>query len=422
MKKYDTVIIGAGLAGMSLACQLARANQKVLVVAKGLGALLLSSGAIDVLGFDPPDSLEPVKNPLGQLDAFLAHRPDHPYRFVGRATLEAGLKTFLQLVNNGAAEYQGSPGKNWLLPSAAGAVHPTCLAPTSLVNGDLSQGGRMFIVGFKELRDFYPNLISQNLNAQNLGVESAALIIDAPAPVTGKVNITPIEMARAFEDGNFRHRLVNTLKGKIEKYDRVGFPAVLGLARHTEVLDDLERLLGKRVFEISTLPPSVPGRRLFDALKQTYLQANGTLIVGPEVTDGTIENGRVTQIRFESVNSYKAVRADNFVLATGGTFGGGIETGLGGKVWEPIFGLPVVAETDRHKWYAPEFITPAGQPITYAGVKVNQNLTPADSPAENLYIAGATIVGSNWISGRTGNGVAIATAAMIAKQIGQQAN
>lgn len=421
MSNYDTVVIGAGLAGLTAACRLARAGQRVLLVAQGIGALLLSSGAIDVLGFHPPDSMEPVEDPLAKLDEFLADRPDHPYRSVGKENIETGLEAFLGLVNEAGLDYQGTAGRNWLLPSTAGAVHPTCLAPASLAKGELSQGGRMLIVGFRELRDFYPNLISQNLNAQDLGVESTALAIDLPAPATSKVNITPIELARAFERADFRRRLAKAVKKESKGYDRIGFPAVLGLDHHGEVAADLEKLLGKPVFEISILPPSVPGRRLFESLKGVFLDARGRLIVGSKVIDGAIQDGRVTRIRFETVNRPKPIVAQNYVLATGGIYGGGIKTNADGKVWEPIFGLPVAADADRHKWFVPRFIAPTGQPIACAGVQVNQRLNPVDGDgtplAENLYVAGATVAGSNWISGRTGNGVAVTTAMKIVKEI-----
>jgi glycerol-3-phosphate dehydrogenase subunit B len=99
MTRYDVVVIGAGIAGLTTACQLAQANQKVLLVANGIGALLLASGCVDVLGFQPADSLEPVKNPAGQLAGFMAERPDHPYAVVGQENIEAGLKAFLKVVN-----------------------------------------------------------------------------------------------------------------------------------------------------------------------------------------------------------------------------------------------------------------------------------------------------------------------------------
>lgn len=421
MSKYNTVVIGAGLAGMAAACLLAQAGQKVLVIAKGVGALLLSSAAIDLLGFHPPESLEPVKNPLAELDNFMSQRPEHPYSLIGKKNVEAGLAAFLKLARDSGLDYRGTAGRNLLLPSPIGAVHPTCLAPASLAEGDLSQGGRVLIVGLKELRDFYPTLIAQNLNEQKLGVQATPLALEAPAPAAGKMNITPLELARVFEKDDFRQRLIQRIKRESRGYSRIGFPAVLGLSQHAEVVADLQKQLASPVFEISTLPPSVPGRRLFEALKHIFIKAGGRLIIGSEVIDSAIKDGRVTQIRFETVNRPEVVSADNYVLATGGIFGGGIQTDAAGQVWEPIFGLPVVAETDRHKWFAPKFITPAGQPVGCAGVRINRQLNPvndSDVPlAENLYIAGATIAGSNWISGRTGNGVAVATATTIVKRI-----
>ena len=420
MTRYDTVVIGAGLAGLTTACQLAQRNQRVLVVATGIGALLLASGCIDVLGFQPADSLEPVKNPAGKLNDFLSERPDHPYGIVGQTNLEAGVQAFLSLVNQNGLDYQGDLTRNWLLPSAAGAVHPTCLAPTSLTGGDLGRNESMLIAGFSELRDFYPNLISQNLNEQDLA-KTEACMIDVPIPAAAKMNATPIELALAFEQADFRRQVVNAVKSQSKNYKRLGFPAILGLRQHREVIADLGKQLGKPVFEISALPPSVPGRRLYEALKQAFLQAGGRLIIGSKVVDGTIESGRVTRIRIETVSRLKPIQAQNYVLATGGLFGGGLEAHQDGRVTEQVFGLPIPAETNRHKWFNRQFISPQGQPIFNYGVKVNPQLNPLngdDTPlAENLYAVGAILAESEWAHGRTGEGVALATAAAVVRQI-----
>jgi len=192
----------------------------------------------------------------------------------------------------------------------------------------------MLIVGFNELRDFYPALISQNLNAQNLGVQATPFTIEAPAPISGRTNITPIELAHAFEQDNFRQEVVNRIKRRSKKYSRVGFPAVLGLAHHAEVLADLEARLGLTVFEISTLPPSVPGRRLFEALRSAFVRTRGQLIIGSKVVDGNIAGSRVTHVRFETSNRLQPVQADNFVLATGGLL---ISMGLVGLLSKGLF-------------------------------------------------------------------------------------
>ena len=420
MTHYDVVVIGAGLAGLTTACQLAQSNQRVLLVATGIGALVLASGCVDVLGFQPADSTEPVKNPAGKLNDFLVEQPDHPYQVVGQANLEAGVQAFLKLVNQNGLEYQGDLTRNWLLPSAAGAIHPTCLAPASLAKGELSTGESMLIVGFSQMRDFYPALISQNLNEQDL-VKAEPCLIDVTIPKAGKVDVVPLEVAGAFEMADFRRQVVSAVKSKSKGYSRVGFPAMLGLYHHREVVADLEKQLDKPVFEISALPPSVPGRRLYEGLKQAFLQAGGRLIIGGKVADGTIEAGRVSQIRLETVNRLKPIQANNYVLATGGIFGGGLEAHQDGTITEQIFGLPITEETNRHKWFNKNFLSPYGQPIFNYGVKVNQQLNPlngSDAPlAENLYAVGAILAGSEWTRGRTGEGVALATAAAVVKQI-----
>jgi glycerol-3-phosphate dehydrogenase subunit B len=406
-------------------CQLARANQKVLVVAAGMGALLLASGCIDVLGFQPTASTKPLKNPLDKLGEFLAERPNHPYHLIGRANLETGLNDFLQLVNNDSLNYHGSPHRNWLLPSAAGAARPTCLAPASLAKGELSQGGRMLIVGFKQLRDFYPSLVSQNLNEQNLGVQAGSLVINLPPTlIADDMNITPIELAHAMERSDFRGQVVRSIKARSQGYDRIGFPAVLGLKQHAKVTADLEQQLGKTVFEISTLPPSVPGRRLFERLRHIFVEADGRLIIGSRVVAGAIEAGRVSQIQLETANRLRAIKAQNYILATGGIYGGGIQTdsdGAAGKVWEPIFGLPVEADPNRHRWFTKGFLEPNGQPFASYGLKVNKNLNPVDGSgnvsAENLYVVGASLAGADWTPGRTGDGLALGSAAAVVKQL-----
>lgn len=421
MSRYDVVVIGAGLAGLTTACQLAQNNKKVLVTATGIGALLLASGCIDVLGFQPAGSLEPVKNPAGKLDDFLAERPNHPYGIIGRANLETGITNFLKLVNQQGLDYQGDFSRNWLLPSAAGAVHPTCLAPASLAKGDLSSRDSILIVGFSQMRDFYPTLISQNLNEQDL-VKAEPCMIDVTIPRAGKVDVVPTEVAHAFERAEFRREVIKAVKSQSKGFKRIGFPAMLGVRQHREVVADLEKGLDKPVFEISALPPSIPGRRLYDALKEAFLQAGGKLIINGKIVAGTIEGGRVTQVQLETISRIKPIQAQHYVLATGGLFGGGLEAHQDGSVTEQVFGLPIAAETNRHKWFNQHFVSPEGQPIFNYGVKVNERLNPVNGSAvplaENLYAVGAILAESEWAHGRTGDGLSVATAAAVVKQIG----
>src|SRR6266536_2408646 len=83
----------------------------------------------------------------------------------------------------------------------------------------------------------------------------------------------------------------------------VGFPAVLGLEHPREVWHELETNLGRPVFEVPTLPPSVQGLRLFDTMTTALRREGGRLVVGSAVA-GAESGGN----RLESVVAQTACR------------------------------------------------------------------------------------------------------------------
>ncbi len=81
--KFDTIVIGGGMAGLSAALRLAEASQKTRLMASGQSALHVSSGSVDLL--------ESEGDPRAALPAFMATHPDHPYSKVGLTNIEASL-------------------------------------------------------------------------------------------------------------------------------------------------------------------------------------------------------------------------------------------------------------------------------------------------------------------------------------------
>ena len=73
---------------------------------------------------------------------------------------------------------------------------------------------------------------------------------------------------RLFEDPVWRGRALAAIVAAVPSGRwRVALPAVLGVASHAEVHAAAEEAIGARAFEVASLPPSVPGMRLFDALR-----------------------------------------------------------------------------------------------------------------------------------------------------------
>ena len=120
---HDTVVIGAGLAGLAAALRLAEEGRRVLVVAKGVGSTHLAPATIDVLGFDG----EAVESPAQALPKFAAAHPGHPYERLSVELIAASiewLKSRLPL-----SGYRGGLEENVVLPTAVGAAKPSALVP-----------------------------------------------------------------------------------------------------------------------------------------------------------------------------------------------------------------------------------------------------------------------------------------------------
>lgn len=418
MMIYDAVVIGAGTAGLVAAARLTEEGATVAVVAKGAGCTHLAGGTVDVLGYAPAR----VEQPGNELQGFVQSNPAHPYARLGRAHIEAALSWFKHRVR--IYEYVGSLEDNFVLPTAAGAPKPAALAPETMSAGDLRRGGRFTIVGFTQLKDFYPAYLADNLARSRLASENGvtARAVSHTAPVA-QADVTPVAFARRFEDAEFRKRVVAGIERDVDGSDVVGFPAVLGLGQARTVWQEFQDGLGAPVFEIPTLPPSVPGMRLFAALKKSIVVAGGRIVMGGAVVGGETDDGSIVSVAASAAARPVVYRARNFVLATGGFASGGITMDSKGAVTEAIFDLPVagVPSTEKRR-FSPDYW--GSHPIARAGLSVDDDLRPlgGDGGAaySNLRAAGAALAGAEPWREKSGEGISIATGHRAATSILEQ--
>ncbi|MBL1127118.1 MAG: glycerol-3-phosphate dehydrogenase subunit GlpB [Chloroflexi bacterium] len=404
----DVLVIGAGLAGLTTAWQASRHGKGVRVIAKGWGATHWHAGCVDVLGYWPVDSETPATNPAATLPDLLAANPQHPYALVGLARLAAALGGLQHLCSDAGYPLVGSLDKNWRLPTAVGAARPTCLAPATMIAGDLDDDTPMLLVGFKQLPDFYAHLAADNLVQQ--GIPARHVVLDLPA-LAGRNFTTAVNLARFMQQSDFRAAVAQAVKPHLGKAARVGFPAVLGLEEATAVHQDLQVQLGRPVFEIPGLPPSVAGMRLHRILKAAIEKNGGQVHEGMEAIGFAADGGRVTAVHTETSGRPRQHRYEQIVLATGGILGGGIVTNHAGEVCEVVFNLPLRHPENRLEWFRRDFLDKQGHPIYRSGVSVNENFQPMDGRVlyQNLYAAGSTLAGFEAIRERSFDGVALAT-------------
>jgi glycerol-3-phosphate dehydrogenase subunit B len=413
---YDTVVIGAGLAGLTAALRLAEAGQRVAVLAKGVGATHLSPATIDVLGYDGGA----VASPAQALPGFAAAHREHPYGRLPVEVVRAALDWFrVRLVGHG---YRGGLDENLLVPTAVGAAKPTALVPETMAAGDLRRGGRFVFVGLRGLKDFYPAYLAGNVTQAPLpgGGSVAARGLELAPALGVQRDLGSLGFARRFEDAGFRASIVDDLKPRLVTGEVIGFPAVLGVGRAREVWQELEERLEHPVFEVPTLPPSVQGLRVFETMTGALRRAGGRLVVGSAVGEVRASNGRVDAVLTETAARPIAYRAGSFVLATGGFASGGLELGASGRIRETVFDLPLSGVPGpRERRLAAEYFD--DHPISRAGVAVDEKMRAVNGGGEpvyeNLHVVGATLGGAVPWREASGNGISLASGFAAAEAI-----
>lgn len=413
----DLLVIGAGLSGLMAAYHAAKSGLRVRVVAKGLGALHWDAGTIDVLGYLPGRE-GTVTRPIEQLARL---DPSHPYSLVDQADIRTALERFTALTAELHLPYHSAAvvGENILLPSPLGAARPVFLAPAAQHTGALSRLEPMLIVGFGGLRDFYPALIAENLGKLGYAARAAFLPF---ALLSNRSDANTVHLARELDDPARRRNLALALKQLVKPEERVGLPAIIGLEDHPATLADLQQQVGAPIFEIPTLPPSVPGIRLYQALRKRLLQLGVRVEAGMEAIGFSSDGGENIQW-VETATSARPLkhRAKAYLLATGGILGGGFDSDHTGRVWETVFDLPLTIPQQRSQWFRPLFLHSAGQPVNRGGVRVSRGFQPIYPSGEpvyaNLWAAGGILAGADPIRERSLTGIGVVTGMATANQI-----
>jgi glycerol-3-phosphate dehydrogenase subunit B len=402
---FDAVVIGAGSAGLTAAARLAQGGARVCVLAKGVGSTHLAPATIDVLGYAP----ELVRQPLRAIKKLA---PDHPYTLLGADAVVEALQWFEQCVATGPLPgyaYTGGLERNVLLPTAVGALRPSALVPETAAGGDSERLERVCIVGTHALRDMHPSLCAANL--RHAAIDARPVLLDLKLE---RADMSALGIARKFDDPAWRAQFCAELALALRAEEHVGLPAMLGLRDPHGVWSDVEHRLGRRVFEIPTLPPSVPGMRLFEILRSALRTAGGRLILGSEVVGADRDGGQITGVYARAAGRDVRYSADWIVLAAGGFTSGGIELDSHWVTHERVLGLELdgVPAAGEPRFVASYFDE---QPIARVGVAVGPDLVA--SGTDNVLVAGAALPGAvPWREG-SGEGIALASGSRAAQHV-----
>lgn len=414
--KFDNIIIGGGLSGLICGIRLQKQGQRCVIVSAGQSALHFSSGSLDLLN-TLPDGTE-VKKPLEAFDSLIAQAPNHPYAKLGKekfTQLATEAENFLKEIG---VEVSGSAKENHYRITPLGTTKSTWLSFSGLATspeGDKLPWKRVAIFNIEGFLDFYPRFVADEF--KNLGTESD--IHTFTLPDIDRLRLNPSELraaniAKALDKPENIEALAQILKEKVGDCDAIILPACMELTDQ-DSSRKLEQKVGKPVYMLPTMPPSIVGIYTQTYLRKYFQQLGGVYMLGDNVIKMEMEGDKVARIYSYNHSDVPFV-GKNFILATGSYFSQGL-IALQDKVYEPIFNLDVYYLENRDEWYDKNSFNK--QQYQQFGVKTNNNFQGLreGKAIENLYVAGAILEGFNPIKEGTGGGVSILTSLSIADNI-----
>lgn len=416
-KRYDVAVIGAGMAGMAAALFAAQRGLSCIQVGSG-GGLLFASGLLDLLAVHPVVERRLWQSPYAALAALAREQADHPLGRVAPVAIRAAFESFVAAVAGAGLPYAPLEERNSNLLTSVGTVKTTFGVPLTMVAGvaALEQRPPCLLVDFRGLREFSARQIAETLADRWPDLRHQR--IDFPG-FEAVPEVYAVHLARALETRETRERTIALIKPLLGDARVVGVPAVLGLARSREVHAAFEAGLGVPVFEIPTMPTSVPGLRLLGALEAVASAHGVTRRQQTRVRALTLDGSWAT-LDLDGAPGGERVCASAVVLATGRFSGRGL-TADRQSVRESLLGLPVQQPAAREAWHQRDFLDPAGHAINRAGLRVDAAWRPLDASGKpawpKLFAVGSILAQQDWMRAKCGSGLAIATAWAAIEQV-----
>ncbi len=412
--KFDTIIIGGGLSGLVCGIRLQKAGKKCAIVSAGQSAMHFSSGTFDLLGRLPDGTS--VEKPL---EAAAALPESHPYSIMGAETVGKYASETPEFFKGCGVTVTGSAAENSWRITPTGERKPAWLTLsdfTPLKSCNEKIGDKALIVNILGYLDFNTKFLADSFEKQGTTCRIASVKLEEME----RLRKNPSEMratniARVMDRDGIWEKAAAQVRELLKDEDVVILPAVFGLKDST-VVESLREAIGVKTVFVATMPPSVPGIRTQMALKAEFEKEGGRFFLGDSVVEAAFtEDGLVESVKTSNFGDIK-MHADNFVLATGSFFSKGL-IATPEKVYEPVFGIDLLTEEKRDKWFDRNFWNKQNYISFGAKVDKRLNVSIEGETVANLYAIGSLIGGCNALHEGCGGGVAIISAMAAADAI-----
>ena len=410
--KFDTLIIGGGLAGLICAIRLQKKGQRVAVVSAGQSALHFSSGSFDLLSYDTEGNT--VTDPT---EAVAHLNETHPYRKLGSyfKTYADKAPEFLRKIG---INVEGFPTRNHFRYTPMGTLRPTWLTfsefATTQTDNEYPQG-KSLILNFAGFLDFNTQFIAGELKKAGKSCDVKLIEVET----VESLRLSPTEMrasniAKALEYENTFKQVIEQINRLSQGYDHVILPAVFGF-KDNLLVKKLKEQVKVDLLLMPTMPPSVPGVRTQMNLRKVFENLGGVFFMGDTIKNGEVTDHKVTCVYSEN-HADMPISAKNYVLATGHMFSDGIMA-TNKCFFEPVFNADVDFLEGRENWYSKDVFGKHNYSSFGVATDNEFHVKSNGQNFKNLFAIGSILSGASSLKEGSGAGVSILTALYVADRI-----
>ena len=414
--KFDTIIIGGGLAGLLSGIRLQQNGQDCALISTGQSAMHFWSGAFDLLNRLPDGTY--VEYPLEGLHKLPSA---HPYSIIGPENVLGYIRDAVEIFGRfGFRTHIPKDLRNIFRLSSMGSFKPCFLTMDDLLVTETPEEPlckSALVANLDGFLDFNTEFVAKGI--ENTGSPCRAITIHLG--ILENLRKSPTEMrstniSRVLDRQAFKE-YASQIREKYDGEDLIVLPAIFGLSDSGDAIQ-LGKVMNTRVRFVATMPPSVPGIEIQQGLINLFLKYGGKLFKGDTVITGKFDSEKLVSVRTANISDMDFL-ADNFIIAGGSFFSNGIRAERD-TICEPALDVDIESLPDKSDWFdADNFFGKQnylgfGAKLTAgAGMRASRNGTVID----NLFAAGAILGGCNPLHEGCGGGVAISSALCAADSI-----
>jgi glycerol-3-phosphate dehydrogenase subunit B len=409
--RCDLCVIGSGMAGLAAALFAVQQGFATVLVGR-TGEIIFATGLLDLMAVHPVDAGQIWDNPWACIAQLSKDQPQHPYARIPPLKIRAAFDEVVGFLENNGLAYAGHSERNTMALTSIGTFKPTYRIPATMAAGVEAYRcqAACLLVDFKGLKGFSAAQIAATTGPRWPGLRSVR--IEFPE-VPAANEVFTERMARALEASANREKLAAAIQPHVQTAEAVGLPAILGIARPTDVMEDLQRRLRVKIFEVPTIPPGVTGLRLKEAFERGLSKLGVRLCLENKVFQAEVNPAGRFRLLAGRSDIEAVIEARSVILATGRFMGGGLKADRNAII-EPLFNLPVFQPEGRALWHREDFFDRRGHAVNRAGLSVDENFHPLGAsgrPAHlRLFAAGSILAHQDWMRMKCGSGLALSTA------------